>query len=101
MNGVTMGAVATPANRKYGSIVGKRGFTWKWRISEPATCWKRAFANGKIVIPKNRVDRHLAEGLRDARKGKTHGPYATVAAAIRALERRARRPAKQRRSSEH
>jgi len=57
------------------------------------------FANGKIVIPKNRVDRHLAEGLRDAREGKTHGPYATVA--IRALERRARRPAKQRRSSEH
>jgi hypothetical protein len=59
------------------------------------------FANGKIVIPKSRVDRHLAEGLRDARRGKTHGPYATAAAAIRALERRARRLAKQRRSSEH
>jgi metal-dependent HD superfamily phosphatase/phosphodiesterase len=33
---------------------------------------------------------HLAEGLEDIRKGRTHGPYATGEAGIRALEARAK-----------
>jgi AbrB family looped-hinge helix DNA binding protein len=51
--------------------------------------------NGKITFtPKSLVDRHLAEGLEDARKGRTHGPYASADEAVRALEGRARRHAK-------
>jgi AbrB family looped-hinge helix DNA binding protein len=47
---------------------------------------------GRIVFtPKSLVDRHLAEGLDDNRKGRTHGPYATVDDAIRALDARAKR----------
>jgi AbrB family looped-hinge helix DNA binding protein len=50
--------------------------------------------NGKITFtPKSLVDRHLAEGLEDARRGRTHGPYASVDEAVRALEGRARRHA--------
>ena len=48
--------------------------------------------DGKITFtPKSLVDRHLAEGLEDIRKGRTHGPYATAEAAIRALDTRAKR----------
>jgi AbrB family looped-hinge helix DNA binding protein len=48
--------------------------------------------DGKITFtPKSLVDRHLAEGLEDIRKGRTHGPYATAEAAIKALETRAKR----------
>jgi AbrB family looped-hinge helix DNA binding protein len=48
--------------------------------------------NGKITFtPKSLVDRHLAEGLEDARKGRTHGPYGSAAEAVAALETRARR----------
>jgi AbrB family looped-hinge helix DNA binding protein len=51
-----------------------------------------AVENGKITFtPKNVVDRHLAEGLADARSGRTHGPYASAPEAIRGLEARARR----------
>jgi AbrB family looped-hinge helix DNA binding protein len=47
---------------------------------------------GKITFtPKSLVDRHLAEGLEDIRKGRTHGPYETAAAAIQALDARAKR----------
>jgi hypothetical protein len=56
---------------------------------------------GDLPEVGRRVDRHLAEGIRDARRGKTHGPYVTVTAAIRALERRAQRQARTRRPSEH
>lgn len=50
---------------------------------------------GKITFtPKTIVDRHLAEGLEDARKGRTHGHYATADAAIAALESRAKRHVK-------
>jgi AbrB family looped-hinge helix DNA binding protein len=57
-----------------------------------------AVENGKIIFtPKTVVDRHLAEGLDDLKHGRTHGPYATAAEAIAALERRARRHAKKRR----
>jgi len=53
---------------------------------------------GKIVFtPKSLVDRHIAEGLEDARAGRTHGPYATAGEAVDALERRAKRHAKKRR----
>ena len=48
--------------------------------------------NGKITFtPKSLIDRHLAEGLNDAKRGRTHGPYATAKAAIKALESRAKR----------
>ncbi len=51
--------------------------------------------DGKITFtPKSLVDRHLAEGLEDARKGRTHGPYASAKEAIAALDARARRHAK-------
>ena len=47
--------------------------------------------DGKIIFtPKSLVDRHLAEGLEDARKGRTHGPYGSAAEAVAALEARAR-----------
>ena len=46
---------------------------------------------GKITFtPKTLVDRHLAQGLEDARMGRTHGPYDTADAAIAALESRAK-----------
>ena len=49
-----------------------------------------SFENGKITFtPKTVVDRHLAEGLEDIARGRTHGPYESAAAAISALERRA------------
>ena len=48
--------------------------------------------DGKITFtPKSLVDRHLAEGLEDIRKGRTHGPYESAAAAIQALDARAKR----------
>jgi AbrB family looped-hinge helix DNA binding protein len=51
--------------------------------------------NGKITFtPKSLVDRHLAEGLEDARTGRTHGPYASADAAIAALDARAKRHVK-------
>jgi hypothetical protein len=54
--------------------------------------------NGKIVFtPKTLVDRQIAEGLEDARAGRTHGPYATAGDAVAALETRAKRHAKKRR----
>ena len=55
--------------------------------------------NGKITFtPKSLIDRHLAEGLEDLRKGRTHGPYASAEAAIKALDARARRPVKKKKS---
>jgi AbrB family looped-hinge helix DNA binding protein len=54
--------------------------------------------NGIITFtPKGLVDRHIAEGLEDARTGRTHGPYKTAGDAIAALEGRAKRHAKKRR----
>ena len=48
--------------------------------------------DGKITFtPKSLIDRHLAEGLADIREGRTHGPYASAPAAIRALNARAKR----------
>ncbi len=53
--------------------------------------------DGKITFtPKSLVDRHLAEGLEDAKRGRTHGPYANARDAIRALETRAKRYTKKR-----
>lgn len=55
--------------------------------------------DGKITFtPKSLIDRHLAEGLEDARKGRTHGPYDSAEAAIAALNARAKRHAKKRRT---
>ena len=54
--------------------------------------------DGKIIFtPKCLVDRHLAEGLEDARKGRTHGPYGSAAEVVAALETRARRRGQKRR----
>ena len=53
---------------------------------------------GKIIFtPKSLVDRHLAEGLEDARRGRTHGPYGSATEAVAALEARARRRGQKRR----
>jgi len=53
--------------------------------------------NGKITFtPKSLIDRHLAEGLEDARQGRTHGPYTTAERAVKALEARAKRHVKKR-----
>jgi AbrB family looped-hinge helix DNA binding protein len=49
-----------------------------------------SFENGKITFtPKTVIDRHLAEGLEDVARGRTHGPYQSAPEAISALERRA------------
>lgn len=54
-----------------------------------------SFENGKITFtPKTVIDRHLAEGLEDIARGRTHGPYTSAPEAIAALERRARRAKK-------
>jgi AbrB family looped-hinge helix DNA binding protein len=53
--------------------------------------------NGKIVFtPKSLVDRHIAEGLEDMRRGRTHGPYDSAEKAVAALEVRAKRYSKKR-----
>jgi AbrB family looped-hinge helix DNA binding protein len=42
--------------------------------------------DGRITFtPKSPVDRHLAEGLEDAKRGRTHGPYASAKDAIQRL----------------
>ena len=44
---------------------------------------------GKIVFePKSIVDRGIAEGLEDIRKGRLYGPCRTVAQAMRAFQAR-------------
>lgn len=54
--------------------------------------------NGKIVFtPKSLVDRHVAEGLDDAKRGRTHGHYTTAGQAVAALDARAKRRGKKRR----
>jgi AbrB family looped-hinge helix DNA binding protein len=51
--------------------------------------------DGKITFtPKSLIDRHVAEGLRDARQGRTHGPYASAREAIAALDARVKRHVK-------
>ena len=53
--------------------------------------------DGKITFTsKSLIDRHLAEGLEDARRGRTHGPYASAGEAIAALDARAKRHGKKR-----
>jgi AbrB family looped-hinge helix DNA binding protein len=53
--------------------------------------------NGKITFaPKSVLDRHLAEGLEDLKKGRTHGPYKSAKDAIVALEARVKKHAKRR-----
>jgi AbrB family looped-hinge helix DNA binding protein len=52
---------------------------------------------GKITFsPKTVLDRHLAEGLDDLKRGRTHGPYESAKTAIEALEVRAKKRAKRR-----
>ena len=55
--------------------------------------------DGKITFtPKSLVDRHLSEGLEDLKKGRTHGPYSNADEAIAALDARAKRYTKKRKS---
>ena len=52
---------------------------------------------GKITfVPKSVLDRHLAEGLDDLKRGRTHGPYDSAKDAIAALQARAKKPTKRR-----
>jgi putative transcriptional regulator len=46
------------------------------------------------AVQRALIDRHLAEGLEDIRKGRTHGPYDSAAAAIKALGAHIKRPVK-------
>ncbi len=41
-----------------------------------------------ILTPKALVEKRLAEGLEDIRKGRVHGPFQSVPALIRSLHRR-------------
>ncbi len=44
---------------------------------------------GKITFtPKSLVDRGIAEGLEDIKKGRVHGPYRSAAAAMKAFQQR-------------
>ncbi len=48
---------------------------------------------GKITLtPKSVVDRAIAEGLEDVRKGRVRGPFKTVDEMIDSLKGRKRRP---------
>jgi len=48
---------------------------------------------GKIVFtPKSIVDRAIAEGLDDIRKGRVHGPYTSASAMVAALKGKGRKP---------
>jgi len=45
--------------------------------------------NGKIVFePKSIVDRGIAEGLEDIRRGRVYGPYRSTAEAMKAFQHR-------------
>jgi AbrB family looped-hinge helix DNA binding protein len=51
--------------------------------------------NGKVILtPKSLVDREIAEGLEDLRKGKTYGPFNSAEDMIRALHRTTRKARK-------
>jgi AbrB family looped-hinge helix DNA binding protein len=46
------------------------------------------FERGKITLaPKSMVDREIAEGLEDVKKGRTHGPYDSAEEMISSLHR--------------
>jgi AbrB family looped-hinge helix DNA binding protein len=48
---------------------------------------------GKIVFtPKSIVDRAIAEGLGDIRKGRVHGPYTSAGEMVAALKGKGRKP---------
>jgi AbrB family looped-hinge helix DNA binding protein len=72
----------------------------KFQVVIPQSIRKRArldigdlleasFENGKITFtPKTVIDRHLAEGLEDVARGRTHGPYTSAAEAVAAVGHR-------------
>jgi AbrB family looped-hinge helix DNA binding protein len=48
---------------------------------------------GKIVFtPKSIVDRAIAEGLDDIKKGRVHGPFASAGEMVAALKGKSRKP---------
>lgn len=50
---------------------------------------------GRITLtPKALVDRHIAEGLEDIKKGREYGPYSSVAEAMAAFEKRSAKASK-------
>ena len=40
-----------------------------------------------VLTPKALVEKRLAESLEDIRKGRVHGPYRSVSALVRSLDR--------------
>jgi AbrB family looped-hinge helix DNA binding protein len=55
--------------------------------------------NGKIVFtPKSIVDRAIAEGLDDIRKGRVNGPFANAGEMLAALKGKGRKPARRAKS---
>jgi len=43
--------------------------------------------NHLVLTPKALVEKRLAEGLDDIRKGRVHGPFRSVSALVRSLQR--------------
>jgi len=51
---------------------------------------------GKITLtPQALIDRRIAEGLADIRKGRENGPYSSVAEALAAFRKRTKKSPKQ------
>jgi AbrB family looped-hinge helix DNA binding protein len=48
----------------------------------------RAVKSKIVFEPKSIVDRGIAEGIEDIEKGRIHGPYRTVAEAMKAFQTR-------------
>ena len=50
---------------------------------------------GRITLtPKSLIDRRIAEGLEDIKRGREYGPYSSVAEAMAAFEKRGLKAAK-------
>jgi bifunctional DNA-binding transcriptional regulator/antitoxin component of YhaV-PrlF toxin-antitoxin module len=57
--------------------------------------FEAAVEKGKITFtPKSLVDRRIAEGLEDIKKGREYGPYGSVPAAMAAFGKRTAKAAK-------
>ncbi len=75
----------------------------KYQVTLPSTVRKRLkiavgdvlearVDRGKVILtPKSRLDRDLADALRDVEAGRGHGPFPTVKEFLRDLHARARR----------
>ncbi len=50
--------------------------------------------NRLILTPKTLIEKRLAEGLDDLRRGRTYGPFASAPALIRSLHHEGKKPKK-------